>query len=145
MWLILLMSILFALDYVSKKAIKHVISDKRVEILPFLRLESVWNSGVSFGMFAKHNAPMAIGCATAGIIAILLYWFYKAQSKLNALGIALIISGACGNLLDRIMNGSVYDFILVCAKAHCFPAFNLADTWITLGAAVLVYDAVYKK
>jgi signal peptidase II len=69
----------------------------------------------------------------------------KSESKLSIYGLNLIISGAIGNLVDRIIRGAVFDFIYFNYQEFSFPAFNLADSFISIGAALFIYDYFFKK
>jgi signal peptidase II len=106
---------------------------ERRELLPFLDLVNVRNSGVAFGFMAGGGALLVVGTAIA-LLALLAFFLTHSQRPLVWLPTGLLLGGAAGNLIDRAREGSVTDFI----KFPHFPAFNAADTAITLGVVALV-------
>ena len=111
-----------------------------VVLLPVLNLRLGFNTGVTFGMFAESAAGavwLLVGIKVA-IVAWLLHWLWRATSRIEALGIGLIIGGAFGNILDRLRIGAVTDFVDVHYKGWHWPTFNLADVAIVGGVTLLV-------
>jgi signal peptidase II len=137
-----------AADQISKAWLYDylVAGDHRViEILPFLNLVRVWNYGVSFGLF-NSGAPAAswIFVAVAlAIVAMLAVWLRGAVRALPAAALGLVIGGAIGNVVDRIRLGAVFDFIDVHALGWHWPAFNVADSAITVGVILLFADSLF--
>lgn len=122
-------------------------SPVRVEVLPVFDLVMAWNRGVSFGVF-NNNGPWnaaALSVLSLVIVAFLVAWLRKAPSRMIALALGGIIGGALGNVIDRIRWGAVADFLDVHVMGHHWPAFNLADSAISVGAAVLVLDALFAR
>ena len=112
-----------------------------IEILPFFNLVMVWNHGVSFGMFQGGNPMILIGIAV--IISIFFgIWLFKADTWLQTIALAMVIGGALGNVIDRLRFGAVADFLDFHANGWHYPAFNLADSCITVGIAFLVFDGL---
>jgi signal peptidase II len=117
-----------------------------VTIVPgFLNVTHVLNTGAAFGIFNTSDFPFKAAViaviATVALIGVGLYAARMAHHQLVArLGLALIIGGAAGNLLDRIVTGSVVDFVDVYWQTHHFWAFNVADSAITVGVAVMILD-----
>lgn len=120
---------------------------QRIEILPFLDMVMAWNRGVSFGIFNNGGDWNAVILSTlsVGICIALVVWMKKAHSLPVALGLGAIIGGALGNVIDRIRFGAVADFIDVHAMGWHWPAFNLADSAITVGAIVLILDSLFQR
>lgn len=119
----------------------------RIEVLPFFDLVMAWNRGVSFGIFntdGRWNA-VALSALSFVIVAGLLAWMRKAPSPMVTLALGGIVGGALGNVVDRIRWGAVADFLDVHVMGHHWPAFNLADSAISIGAAVLVLDALFAR
>ncbi|MBC7906036.1 MAG: signal peptidase II [Rhodospirillaceae bacterium] len=119
----------------------------RIEILPFFDLVMAWNRGVSFGIFntdGRWNA-LALSLLSVGIVIFLLTWMRKAPSRMVTLALGGIVGGALGNVVDRIRWGAVADFLDVHAMGYHWPAFNLADSAISIGAVVLVLDALFAR
>jgi len=116
------------------------------EIVPgFLDFTHVRNTGAAFGILNAVDFPMKsvviAVIATAALVGVGLYAASLAHHQIVArIGLALIIGGATGNLLDRIIAGSVVDFVDVYWQSHHFWAFNVADSAITVGVAIMILD-----
>jgi signal peptidase II len=113
-----------------------------VEILPVLHLVNVRNIGAAFGLFKGLGNAFFIVLSLAAIafISILLI-----RGKDGLLGLSLILAGAAGNLLDRLIHGHVRDFIDLSIGEHHWPAFNVADSALTIGIAILLITALFKR
>ncbi|GBD44816.1 Lipoprotein signal peptidase [bacterium HR40] len=113
-----------------------------IEVLPFFNLVLVWNRGVSFGLFSQLGAalPWVLVAIALLVIGLLLLWFRREQALWPRLAIALVLGGAGGNVLDRIRFGAVVDFLDFHLGDWHWPAFNLADTAVVCGAAVLLLE-----
>ena len=107
----------------------------------FLNLVFVWNPGVSFGIFSAAQMPLLLVVAALAIAAVLLVLLFRAEGCFAAAAYGLIIGGALGNVLDRARFGAVLDFIDVHVKQYHWPAFNIADSSICLGAGLLILAA----
>ena len=135
--LIVLLIIVF--DQLTKLAIREslALNESKVLIPKFLSLTHIQNSGAIFGMLRGMNTLLII----IGIVVViwLLYYTYtwaSTNEKRNMpLFFALIIGGAASNIIDRIVYGSVIDFI----NFHFWPAFNIADSAITVGVAAIIF------
>ena len=117
---------------------------KVVKIFPILNLVPVWNSGISFGFFQGSGE---IGRYGFTIFAVLVsIWLISSSFKLprySSLGFILIASGAIGNAIDRIIYGKVVDFIDFYIEDLHWPAFNLADTVIFIGAGLFLFNQFF--
>lgn len=138
-----------ALDQLTKWwVLEFIMQPPRViNLAPFFNLVTGWNRGVSFGMFSS-DSPWSgwILSALAVIISgVLIGWLRKAEKRHNAIAIGLIIGGALGNVADRMVHGAVFDFLDVYVAGYHWPAFNVADSGITIGAAILVLDSLFAK
>lgn len=121
---------------------------RTLEITPFLRLVMAWNRGVSFGIFNNTGSPHNAWMLTILSLAIcggLVVWMVRSKDTLLRLALGMIVGGALGNMLDRLRFGAVADFIDVHAAGYHFPAFNIADSGITVGAMLLVVDALFRQ
>lgn len=108
----------------------------------------VWNYGMSFSFLNDPTlwwGPWLLGAVAVAAVAWFVHWLGESRRWTHQLGLGLIIGGAIGNLLDRIQHGAVVDFILVYHGTWSFPAFNLADSCITVGVILLLADTVCKK
>ena len=118
-----------------------------IELTEFFNLVMVWNRGVSFGMLASDSqATRWLLVAVALLItAGLGYWLARVERRLNALSIGLVIGGAIGNVVDRLRFGAVADFFDVHAFGYHWPAFNVADSAITVGVCLLLVDGLVER
>jgi signal peptidase II len=112
-----------------------------VELLPFLALYRTYNTGVAFSMFASVG-DVGLIAISAAVILFVLYLASRTGhgNRIARLGFALIIGGAIGNIIDRATYGHVVDYILFHTPVWSFAVFNLADAFITVGAALVVLE-----
>jgi signal peptidase II len=131
------------LDQLTKWAILAWL-DRAIALTPFFNLVVVWNRGVSFGMFDSHGAlaPWLLSGLALAVVAALLLWLRRVEHPLPGAGLGLIIGGAVGNVIDRVRFGAVIDFLDVHALGWHWPAFNVADSAICIGAALLLVDGL---
>ncbi len=114
-----------------------------IEVTSFFNLVTVWNQGVSFGMFASHNQPLILIAVASIITVILLVWLTRNESRLVAIALGLVIGGATGNIIDRINFGKVFDFLdFHIADIH-WPAFNIADSGVVIGVVLLCIHSMF--
>jgi signal peptidase II len=112
-----------------------------IEVVPFLALYRTYNTGVAFSMFASVGDIGLLLIAAAVILFVLyLAWRTDPGNRIARLGFALIIGGALGNIIDRAAYGHVVDYILFHTPVWSFAVFNLADAFITIGAALVVLE-----
>ncbi len=137
--------VVFLLDQLSKLLVVHWLDLKNVYTIdvlpPLLSLRMAWNQGVNFGLFANDTEVMrwVLIALAVGISVWLLNWARKMDSRLNQMLAGLVIGGAIGNALDRVVYGAVADFLnMSCCGLNNPYAFNIADTAIFLGAFGLV-------
>ena len=111
-----------------------------VAVVDHFNLVKVWNTGVSFSMFNGYgDLGSFILCGVALVIsAFLLYWMYHENSRIKIISLGLIIGGALGNVVDRLHFGAVMDFLDFYYQDYHWPAFNLADSFICVGAFLLI-------
>ena len=127
--------IVLVVDRITKHAIVSGIPVGDVHrFLPGVKLVDVRNSGVAFGFFAGGGALVLVLTLTA-LVVLVVYFALRPQRPLLWLPTGLLVGGAIGNLIDRIANGSVTDFI----KLPFWPAFNVSDMAITFGVLTLLY------
>ena len=141
-----LTALVIAIDQVSKSAIEHSLGlYQSIIVLPVLDITRAHNTGAAFSFLAGETGwqrwlftVLAIGVSVA-----LVLWLKRInlQARVLAAAVALILGGALGNVIDRLRLGHVIDFIHVHWGEHYFPAFNVADSAITIGAALLLLDA----
>ncbi|GAB5046373.1 signal peptidase II [Thermodesulfovibrio sp. TK110] len=138
---ILIFFVLF-LDQLTKYlAIKFLSPKGVIKLLPFLNLVYVENTGTAFGMFKFLGAEFFIVIALCATV-FLVYMYFKDPK--NWLIYSLIIAGATGNIIDRLIYGHVIDFIDLHLKNLHWPAFNVADSAISIGIALFIYKSLKK-
>lgn len=118
-----------------------------IEIAPFFNLVIGWNRGISFGLF-NNDSPLnswVLPLVTVLIVCFLAVWLVRARDSLISTALGLIIGGALGNLIDRVRYGAVADFLDFHALGYHWPAFNVADAAITVGAGVLVWESLFAR
>jgi signal peptidase II len=139
--------VIVALDQLTKAAVRAMVPlHESVTVIPGLvDLTHVRNSGAAFGILNGAEFPFkTIVIAVVAVAALVAVGFYAASlahhQLIARLGLALIIGGAAGNLLDRLAAGAVVDFVDVYWRTHHFWAFNVADSAITIGVAIMILD-----
>ncbi len=135
-------------DQLSKLWILYgVMAPPRViEVTPFFNLVLAWNKGISFGMFNTDTAygPWLLTGLAVVIVIALGIWLWRADTRWVALALGLVIGGAVGNVVDRVRFGAVVDFLDVHAFGYHWPAFNVADSAICVGAAILILESLFR-
>lgn len=135
-------------DQVSKFVVDtKLVIDEPVEICDYFNLIKVWNTGISFSMFNDYGniGKIALITFALAVVVFLLHWMYKEENRWKVFGLGLIIGGALGNVVDRIRAGAVLDFLDFHYKSMHWPAFNLADTFICIGAFLLIWLEISAK
>jgi signal peptidase II len=148
-WLWLSLAVI-GLDQMTKFLVTRFFEPfERVEVLPVLDFTLLHNTGAAFSMLANASGWQRPFFIVLGVTVsvILVVWIWRAPrgDKLLPLALALIVGGAIGNVIDRVVYGYVVDFIHVHWGEAYFPAFNVADSAITIGAALLIVDAFREK
>jgi signal peptidase II len=119
----------------------------KIEITKFLDFAYSWNYGISFGLLKGYYqySNIAFLIINSLIVLYLFYVLFKINDRYSIAGYRLIIGGAIGNLIDRYARGAVFDFIYLHYKDYHFPIFNLADSFISIGAIFLLFHFLDKK
>lgn len=117
-----------------------------VEVTPFFNFVMVWNYGVSFGMLShpSSNVPYFLIAVALVIISVMIGWLWQCRDTMLSLAIGLVIGGALGNVIDRFRFGAVADFFDVHIMGWHWPAFNIADSSIFIGVAILLWDGLFR-
>ena len=137
-----------AADQISKWLILGLFSDATqpyFEITPFFNIVLAWNRGISFGMFgdAGEHGDTVLIVMTLAIATGLAVWLMRAETRLSALALGAIIGGAIGNVIDRFRFGAVTDFLDLHVLGYHWPAFNVADSAIVIGAVMLMWESLF--
>ncbi|MBN42587.1 MAG: signal peptidase II [Alphaproteobacteria bacterium] len=138
--------VLIAIDQLVKHAMLVMVFDPPT-IIPvtfFLNLVPVWNRGISFGLFGGAEVSRWILVVLALVIVVfLIVWFVRAGQIVVRYALLLVIAGALGNVVDRVVYGAVVDFIDIHGFGWHWPAFNIADMVIVVGTAMLIFDGLF--
>lgn len=135
------------LDQATKWLILLVVMDppRAIPVLPFFDLVLTWNPGVSFGLFADGVSPWLFIAVALAVSALLAVWIWRAENAWIAVGSGLIVGGALGNVVDRLVHGAVVDFILLYVGNLHWPVFNVADAAISIGVGLVLFDGLFRR
>lgn len=132
------------LDQLIKLGIVHVWMNPPhlVPVTPFFNLVLAWNTGVSFSLFASNDVLhlWALIAVTSIVSVILFIWMMKEENTVTVIALGMIVGGAFGNIIDRLLYGAVVDFLQFYIGNFYWPAFNIADTAICIAACIIVLD-----
>jgi signal peptidase II len=149
---LLIALLVIALDRLTKWTIAHKLPlHDGIQVIPgFFRIIHAENPGAAFGIFADSPAPWKVGLlilfsVVALLIVSALLWKSSHGLTTTGVGLALILGGAIGNLWDRLVSGHVVDFLLFYIGRYQWPAFNVADSAIVVGAGLLVFEILFTK
>ena len=134
--------LVLAMDQLTKFWVLRIVNlDERnpIQITPFLDLAMAWNRGVSYGLLTTH-AQLLLIVMSLFISALLWLWLARATAPVAAAGLGLIVGGALGNALDRVLHGAVADFVHLHWGTVSWYIFNVADIAIVAGVALMLYD-----
>lgn len=139
---------MLVIDQASKVYMTALLQSGRRRICiveEFFYLGYVENTGAAFGMFQDNRWPLTI----VAIAALFAIWFYRkdfiGESKVRAYAMGLIVSGICGNLIDRIRFGAVIDFLEFWFGSYHYPNFNVADSAICIGVILYLGNSFFSK
>lgn len=146
-WLVMVIVLVLFADQAAKHAIeKYTTIDYFHVVIPgLLNLIHTHNPGVAFSMFANAHSPAVRFLLVVFSVAVIVFLFWllvaeRAGGKMGQIGMALIIGGAVGNVLDRLTRRGVTDFIDLHVGSHHWPTFNVADSAIVVGAALVLLE-----
>jgi len=139
--------VVLVLDQLTKMAAADYFAQQmEVRLAPFLSLVLVHNTGAAFGFLSSASGWQNLFFIVVAVIACAaILWVtarLETKDSLIAIGLMLVLGGALGNVIDRLVHGYVIDFIDVHYQAWHWPAFNVADSAITIGAVLLLFDAL---
>jgi signal peptidase II len=131
------------LDQLTKiVALDALLGVGTIPVLSFFDFQLAWNRGVSFGLF-NHGEPLppwVFVTVSVLIVALLCAWLVRADRIRTALALGGVIGGAIGNAIDRVVYGAVVDFLHFHLGQYSWPNFNVADSAIVIGVAIIVLD-----
>ncbi len=141
--LVILFSIvILVIDQVAKMvAVNFILPNQSIRVFTFLNLVNVRNTGAAFGLFQNLGNTIFIGIS---LVAILIILSLIIRSRDDSIALSLILGGALGNLADRLRLGYVVDFIDLHLGRYHWPAFNLADSALSLGMVLLLFRLFWR-
>lgn len=146
-WLLLSLAVV-VLDQFTKLQITGSMDlYQRIAVLPFLDIVRLHNTGAAFSLLAEASGWQNwLFTGVAALVSIGILWWLtrlpRRGKRVLALGLALLLGGAIGNLIDRVLYGYVVDFILLYYGEWSYPAFNVADSAITVGVVLVLFDGL---
>ncbi len=147
-WFVLAAGIVIADQLVKWIILGHFAPGERREVTGFFNLVLVFNRGAAFSFLAEAGgwqSPLLTAFALAAAAVVSAFIVKSPERKILCLGLALILGGALGNVVDRLRFGQVVDFVDLHAFGWHWPAFNVADSAITIGAALLVFEGLLHR
>ena len=145
----LLSSLVFLLDQFTKVLIiKNILDGHFIAINSYLYIVHFKNEGAAFSFLSDAGGWQRYFLSLVAAVAsiFIIFMIKKHRDELyTALGLSLILGGALGNLYDRVSVGYVTDFLYFHFNDYYWPAFNVADTAITIGALIIIYESIIKK
>ena len=130
--------VILLLDQASKQIILEFLNSNKIHVYKinyFLNFVEIWNKGISFGIFSEYNlSPILFICVSSAILILMLYL----MTNIGPIIQGMIVGGAIGNLIDRIIFGQVFDFIDFHILGWHYPAFNLADSFIVMSIILIL-------
>jgi signal peptidase II len=146
-WLALSLAVLIADQFTKVLIVGYYHVGDSVSLTSFLNIVHAQNTGAAFSFLAAASGWQRWFFTAIGLVAaVFIVWMLRSHAgqKLFSFALACILGGAIGNVLDRLLRGSVVDFVQVHWHGSYFPAFNVADSAITIGAACLILDELLR-
>ena len=136
-------------DQISKYYVLHHFLgfNSYIQFGDYFNVVRAWNTGVSFSMFNNYGniGAYILSAVAIAVVIALFVWLRTEKSKLVQVALGMIMGGAIGNVIDRLRLGAVFDFLDVHIGEHHWPAFNVADSFICIGAGLIILSAVIMK
>ena len=143
-WLLLSVVVVVADQFTKWLAQASLIPYQPVPVIPMFNLTLAYNTGAAFSMLSDASGWQRWFFVSLAIVVVIVLfswvWRMRADERLHAISITLILGGALGNLIDRLLHGYVVDFLDVYYGSYHWPIFNIADSAITVGVVVLIID-----
>jgi signal peptidase II len=137
--------VVIILDQISKPLMRDWLGAGDLQLTSFLSLVSAWNKGVGFSLLTMSlpSGPYILSALALVIAVGMLVWLLRVSRAMPAVALGLVIGGALGNVIDRLRLGAVFDFIDVHLGSYHWPAFNLADSALSIGVVLLIIDGLF--
>ena len=143
-WLLLSVVVVVADQFTKWLAQASLIPYQPVPVIPMFNLTLAYNTGAAFSMLSDASGWQRWFFVSLAIVVVIVLfswvWRMRADERLHAISITLILGGAIVNLIDRLLHGYVVDFLDVYYGSYHWPIFNIADSAITVGVVVLIID-----
>jgi signal peptidase II len=138
--------VVIILDQLSKPLMRDWLAGGDLYVTSFFNLISAWNKGVGFSLLTitRAGGPYILSGLALVISMALLFWLLRSERRLPIIGLGLAIGGALGNVIDRLVHGAVFDFLQFHLGEYYWPAFNLADSALTVGIGLLILDGLFE-
>jgi lipoprotein signal peptidase len=146
-WGALAIVVAAGIDQATKAlALASLSTSEPLQLLPFLNLRISYNFGISFGMFNDPDmGSWVIIAPTLAVILAMFCWLMLERQRGMVIGLGLIVGGALGNVIDRVRQGAVTDFIDVFVGSYHWPTFNLADGFLFCGVVTVLLSSFGKR
>jgi signal peptidase II len=146
LYLIIITALVIVVDRISKYLIlKYLGQGTVISLLPGLNLQLAFNHGVAFSLFyhTGSESPWILVSITAVMCCVILFMLCRTSTKFicQQMALSFILAGAISNIIDRIYYGAVIDFIDIYIKQYHWPIFNFADSFICIGAILLIWKS----
>lgn len=139
--------VIVAADQISKYWVLTDLLKEQPVIMytSFFNVVRAWNTGVSFSMFNNYGnlGAILLSAIALVIVGFLIYWLRTESNRLSQAALGFIIGGAIGNVIDRVRLGAVFDFLDFHIGGSHWPAFNVADSFICIGATILIVQSLF--
>jgi signal peptidase II len=148
LWLPVVLVLIFFDQLTKAMIVEQLVEYDRINVLPFFDIVRFHNTGAAFSLFADAGGWQNwFFTGVAVVVSAGIIWYQwvlpRVGARTLALGLALVLGGAIGNLIDRLNHGYVVDFLLVYYNEWSWPAFNIADSAICIGVALIIIDSLF--
>jgi signal peptidase II len=143
-----IITVVMILDQLTKlSVVSRLVLGQSISITPFLNIVLVHNKGVSFGLLQSGQiwTKIFLICVALFLVSWLMFSLLKSQKGVEASAYGLVIGGALGNVLDRLIYGAVVDFLDFHLFHYHWPAFNMADSAIVFGVGIVFFQQIFRK
>ncbi len=139
--ILIVVLVVMADQMIKALVVANMALGEAIELLPFLAIYHARNDGIAFSMFSGVGDVGLAALAGVVLVVVMILWIKTpADRRLTHFGLAIIVGGAIGNLIDRVLLGYVVDYVYFHTPVWAFAIFNLADACITVGAMVILFD-----
>jgi len=139
---LIILIFIISIDQLTKYIINQNLPvNAKYKLLNFLDIVNIHNKGISFGLFSNLLPSLLISFIVFLVILLIIYWYWRSKNNFEKWSLTFLLAGGIGNLIDRMVNQYVVDFIYINYEQYYWPAFNVADISITIGIILLIICA----